>query len=219
MHRTTLLAATLSALGALAAAVQGQAIPLVGKPMPDEVEILEVKLGADAPATAPLTAASGGVRFTGDAGWIEFELRVDTNGRYRCELETADGPENGTAWVEDYVENPDGRSYDVTGPMSMPAGGGRAVRDGSPLDAGVHRMRLHLGGGATTVKSLRFARMVRHQMTPTTLVQRTQGDDWVLVWADEFDGRGVPNPTRWTYDVGNWGWGNREPQCYTEGRV
>ena len=133
MHRTTLLAATLSALGALAAAVQGQAIPLVGKPMPDEVEILEVKLGADAPATAPLTAASGGVRFTGDAGWIEFELRVDTNGRYRCELETADGPENGTAWVEDYVENPDGRSYDVTGPMSMPAGGGRAVRDGSPL--------------------------------------------------------------------------------------
>ena len=218
MLRTPLLAATLSALGALAAAAPSQAIPLVGKPMPDEVEILAVTLAADAPSTAPLKATKNGVRFEGDAGWIEFELRVDTNGRYRCELETTEGPENGTAWVEDYVENPDGRSYDVTGPMTLPAGGGRVARDGSPLDVGVHRMRLHLGGGATTVKSLRFARMVRHQMTPTTLVQRTQGDEWVLVWSDEFDGRGVPNPTRWTYDVGDWGWGNREPQYYTVGR-
>ena len=41
-----------------------------------------------------------------------------------------------------------------------------------------------------------------------------------LVWSDEFDGpgRSLPDPARWTYDVGtgNWGWGNGELQYYTE---
>ena len=41
-----------------------------------------------------------------------------------------------------------------------------------------------------------------------------------LVWSDEFDGPGgsLPDPARWTYDVGtgNWGWGNGELQYYTE---
>jgi beta-glucanase (GH16 family) len=39
-----------------------------------------------------------------------------------------------------------------------------------------------------------------------------------LVWADEFDKPGLPDPSRWTYDVGGHGWGNRELQYYTRGR-
>jgi beta-glucanase (GH16 family) len=39
-----------------------------------------------------------------------------------------------------------------------------------------------------------------------------------LVWADEFDGSGGPNPARWTYDVGGGGWGNNELQFYTDNR-
>jgi beta-glucanase (GH16 family) len=42
-----------------------------------------------------------------------------------------------------------------------------------------------------------------------------------LVWADEFDYSGLPDSTRWTYDVGDGcpricGWGNNELQYYTE---
>lgn len=37
-----------------------------------------------------------------------------------------------------------------------------------------------------------------------------------LVWADEFDVDGAPNPANWTYDLGAGGWGNGEAQTYTD---
>ena len=48
-------------------------------------------------------------------------------------------------------------------------------------------------------------------------------DGWKLVWSDEFGGRGVPNPSSWSYHVGNGfnpglgdfqGWGNGEWEWY-----
>jgi beta-glucanase (GH16 family) len=39
-----------------------------------------------------------------------------------------------------------------------------------------------------------------------------------LVWADEFDRDGAPDPSRWRYDVGGGGWGNNELQFYTADR-
>ncbi len=40
---------------------------------------------------------------------------------------------------------------------------------------------------------------------------------WQLVWNDEFDYTGLPDPAKWNYDTaGNsWGWGNKELQHYT----
>ena len=40
-----------------------------------------------------------------------------------------------------------------------------------------------------------------------------------LVWHDEFDRDGLPDPSKWSYDVGAGGWGNQEPQFYTERRL
>jgi beta-glucanase (GH16 family) len=43
---------------------------------------------------------------------------------------------------------------------------------------------------------------------------------WDLVWADEFtqaDGT-APDPAKWGYDIGGWGWGNNELQYYTDRR-
>lgn len=39
--------------------------------------------------------------------------------------------------------------------------------------------------------------------------------DYQLVWADEFDVDGQPNPNKWGYDTGGHGWGNNELQNYT----
>jgi beta-glucanase (GH16 family) len=36
-----------------------------------------------------------------------------------------------------------------------------------------------------------------------------------LVWSDEFDYEGLPDDTKWNYDVGGSGWGNHELQYYT----
>ena len=41
---------------------------------------------------------------------------------------------------------------------------------------------------------------------------------WKLVWSDEFDRDGAPDPTKWSYDVGGHGWGNKELQFYTDNR-
>lgn len=36
-----------------------------------------------------------------------------------------------------------------------------------------------------------------------------------LVWSDEFNIDGIPNPDNWGYDIGDNGWGNNELQNYT----
>src|SRR5688500_8787056 len=40
-----------------------------------------------------------------------------------------------------------------------------------------------------------------------------------LVWSDEFNYTGLPDSTKWSYDVGSHGWGNNELQHYTAGRL
>ena len=41
-------------------------------------------------------------------------------------------------------------------------------------------------------------------------------DDYTnLVWSDEFEVDGAPNPAKWTYNTGGTGWGNNEAQNYT----
>ncbi len=44
-------------------------------------------------------------------------------------------------------------------------------------------------------------------------------DNWQLVWSDEFEGAagGVPDPAKWTPQVGGNGWGNAELEYYTSG--
>jgi beta-glucanase (GH16 family) len=45
-----------------------------------------------------------------------------------------------------------------------------------------------------------------------------QPGSWAIVWRDEFDGpAGVaPDATKWTHELGGWGWGNKELQNYTD---
>ncbi|EAZ81139.1 glycoside hydrolase family 16 protein [Algoriphagus machipongonensis] len=40
-----------------------------------------------------------------------------------------------------------------------------------------------------------------------------------LLWSDEFDQNGLPNPQYWGYDVGDHGWGNQELEYYTEANL
>jgi beta-glucanase (GH16 family) len=51
------------------------------------------------------------------------------------------------------------------------------------------------------------------------LGQLIQAQTWVKVWADEFESNGLPDSTKWMYDVGGSGWGNNELQYYTRKRV
>lgn len=48
--------------------------------------------------------------------------------------------------------------------------------------------------------------------------ESAQPPTWQLVWNDEFDAPGLPDSTRWNYNVGGHGWGNNELQYYTAAR-
>ncbi len=37
-----------------------------------------------------------------------------------------------------------------------------------------------------------------------------------VIWSEEFDSGSVPNPDVWSYDLGDWGWGNEELQNYSD---
>ena len=40
-----------------------------------------------------------------------------------------------------------------------------------------------------------------------------------LVWSDEFNGTGLPDASKWGYDVGGNGWGNNELEYYTDSKT
>lgn len=40
-----------------------------------------------------------------------------------------------------------------------------------------------------------------------------------LVWSDEFNYTGLPDASKWSYDIGGSGWGNNEAQYYTGSRL
>ncbi len=52
----------------------------------------------------------------------------------------------------------------------------------------------------------------------SSALSTSDSNQWRLVWADEFDYNGLPDPAKWGYDVGGHGWGNKELQYYTERR-
>lgn len=51
--------------------------------------------------------------------------------------------------------------------------------------------------------------------TLTVTIEVTVKVGLVLVWSDEFNIDGAPDPTIWGYDLGAGGWGNNESQNYT----
>lgn len=56
-----------------------------------------------------------------------------------------------------------------------------------------------------------------HTFTTAPPVSGFQSEFNDLVWEDNFDQNGAPNPSNWTFDLGNGvnGWGNNEVQNYT----
>lgn len=167
------------------------------------------------PPDSQLTVRFAAQPAINDSTPLPFTLKVNETGRYRV---TVFGPkcEGCEVWIEDYVGNPDGRTYNITGAMELSSG--RASKDGSPLAVGEHALALHANTDVK-VDSIQFARMVPHVATPVQMTQSMEGEEWELVWSDEFDGKGLPDSTKWTYNIGNWGWGNNEPQYYTHARL
>ncbi|MEM9920146.1 MAG: family 16 glycosylhydrolase [Bacteroidota bacterium] len=152
--------------------------------------------------------------------WLAFDLNIPVSGRYVFSLQASSDVDSSTAWLEDYIDNKDDRTYNVTGSLPIAKTNiGQSTVDGSPLQKGLHKVRLHLKEGNIKVDKFKLRLLKEHQTTPKKMTQKTDGQEWKVVWADEFDGEGLPDTSKWTFDIGNWGWGNNELQYYTENRL
>ena len=161
---------------------------------------------------------SGNVQVS-EGDWLEFDVEFPVAGRYQLEVVVENAATNGILVMEDYLGNPDGRFYDVSGKIYVSPTDvvqGFSV-DGSPFDTTKRKMKLHVNQGNMSLDKVVFTLMRERQVTPVTLTQKMEGDEWELVWADEFDGPEV-DTTKWLFDFGNWGWGNNELQYYTNNR-
>ncbi|MBC3786262.1 glycoside hydrolase family 16 protein [Spirosoma utsteinense] len=73
-------------------------------------------------------------------------------------------------------------------------------------------------GPETTVPTVQPPVVVAPPVSTTTVPGVVTPVARKLVWADEFDKNGLPDSTKWGYDVGGNGWGNNELQFYTKER-
>lgn len=149
-------------------------------------------------------------------GWIALDVNIPVAGRYKSQvrLKSLSGKET-TCWIEDYYDNKDDRTYNITGNIKV----NKLLtysKDGSPLNKGLHKMKLHFND-SVSIDWIKFILLKKHKPSPRTLTQKTDGPEWRIVWADEFEGTKIDDE-KWTYDIGDWGWGNGEEQYYTESR-
>ncbi len=149
-----------------------------------------------------------------------YQINVQEAGRYRIEILMSSETDSSNVWIEDYIGNKDDRTYNITGNISVQKTKELTnhFRDGSPLNKGQHIIKLHSKGNIE-IKSITLLQMRKHLASPETLTQNMSGENWDLVWADEFNGSGLPDTSKWTFDIGNWGWGNAELQYYTANRI
>lgn len=162
------------------------------------------------------------VKSTNGETEIEYELEIEAAGRYAFFIDAMTKDSNVVIWMEDYIDNPDDRTYNITGAITLVPGSenlGSYRIDGSPLNAGIHKMRLHISESEVSLGNMQFVMLKADQKTDSIMKQRMDGDSLRIVWSDEFNEGRTPDASKWTYDVGNWGWGNNELQYYTERRT
>ena len=191
-----------------------QAEPTQKSPAPEQsLSAITIEAESFIESNGDAIKGDNAVKLKGEDAWLTFDVNVPTAGRYRCEIAaSAVGETQPVFWMEDYIDNKDERTYNITGDMT-----GTLKREGSPLNKGLHKMKLHLKEGAASIDNITFTLMRARKATPITMTQKMEGSEWKLVWSDEFDTEQV-DTTKWTYDIGDWGWGNNELQYYTANR-
>ncbi len=164
--------------------------------------------------TDSLTGASTLIVASQDAT-ADYDLEIVTSGRYGIEIVAEALDSVAHLWIEDYRENPDQRTYNITGTIAITdQQAHKSAIDGSPLAAGNHPIRLHISG-PLSIKEIKLVLLRPHIPSPVSLFQIMDGQTLELVWSDEFETTQI-DTNKWTFDIGNWGWGNNELQYYTE---
>ena len=86
-----------------------------------------------------------------EPGWLSFDMDFGVAARYRVQV-FAQAASDAQVWVEDYVDNTDGRTYNVTGsiPVTPTDEVAEFFIEGSPFNKGPHKMKFHVSNGSVS---------------------------------------------------------------------
>lgn len=169
-----------------------------------------------------ITKEASLVKTTNEDSWLSYKVSIPVSGRYMVRVYAKNQDiKEANIWLEDYIDNKDYRIYNVTGNMAFVDKKSPLYFqiDGAPLATKSHLMKLHISNCALSIDKIEFILMISHKASPIVIKQKTDGKIWSLKWSDEFNGKGLPDQKKWTYDIGNWGWGNNELEYYTDKKV
>ena len=133
-------------------------------------------------------------------GWIALDVNIAVAGRYKTEINVAQNNNEDVVkcWIEDYYDNKDNRQYNLTSTILLEKASSQFItlgKDGSPLNSGLHRIKIHFDKGIK-IDWVKFSLLKEHDITPLTLMQKTNGKDWKVVWSDEFNAVEI-DTTKW----------------------
>src|SRR5712692_10495170 len=100
----------------------------------------------------------------------------------------------------------------------LPRHGGEQLRSHFPLELSLEMRRDYLKvkrfGISCCCKLVHFLILAG---LSAAFEGEVRSQAWELVWSDEFDGppNTAPDSTKWGYQLGGGGWGNRELEVYT----
>ena len=104
--------------------------------------IIELENFKASSGDSAVTKTETGIK-ANEKGWVSFDATFETAGRYRVEV-VGSSVAKGKVWVEDYIDNKDGRTYNVTGTLVINSTESKTYKvEGSPFNAVTHQMKLH----------------------------------------------------------------------------
>jgi len=163
-------------------------------------------------AAKPVRLPGGGKAVELTQGeWLQYTAQVKTAGMYTLEFRAAHGV------GDDPLFRVTCDGADITGTLNAPYTGGlehwvTLQRPAVKLEAGSHVFKVEQVGGTPFY-------LDSFKVVPGGLPKPGPAPDmkaWELIWSDEFEKDGKPDASKWTYDIGGHGWGNKELQYYTD---
>jgi len=191
-------------------------IQVLSEPLTNRQIVLEAESFLE--SSHPVKIRKGCVSIEKDE-WLRYQINIPSAGRYKVEV--FGGKSEAGVWIEDYIFNKDDRTYNITGNLNLSDKSGgiyTGMVDGSPLNEGIHDIKIH-SRGKLEIDRVIFTRIQKHQNSPRILEQNMRGEVWELIWSDEFETDGLPDTNNWSYNIGNWGWGNNELQYYRDANL
>jgi len=79
-----------------------------------------------------------------------------------------------------------------------------------------HTILMRIAARSMALPVVLVASLVTFYPSPGRIVSAANSAGWSLTWSDEFNGRGsTVDSTKWSFESGGGGWGNKELQSYT----